>query len=48
MSKKRNSFTEEHKQYYLLIFSAVYAKIEDVDDKTETKRLLSEIHHLII
>jgi RNA polymerase sigma-70 factor, ECF subfamily len=32
MSIKKDKFTEDHKRYYPLIFSAVYTKVENIDD----------------
>ncbi len=32
MSKKKDKFTEDHKRYYPLVFSAVYTKVENIDD----------------
>lgn len=32
MSAKKDRFTENHKKYYPLVFSAVYTKVENIDD----------------
>ncbi|MBN2402295.1 MAG: sigma-70 family RNA polymerase sigma factor [Spirochaetes bacterium] len=32
MAIKRDKFTEDHKKYYPLIFSAVFTKVENIDD----------------
>ncbi|MCP4132172.1 MAG: sigma-70 family RNA polymerase sigma factor [bacterium] len=35
MSRKRDRFTEAHKTYYPLVFSAVQTKVDDVDDSKD-------------
>lgn len=35
MSRKRDNFTEDHKRYYPLVFSAVYTKVGNIDDAND-------------